>query len=247
MCVFCFLSHSLNPSHTGLFLLPYFKHPNFLQWLSVLSAGLLSPTDISRILFLPHVSAQTFPLMSTLHMSLFYSTWFTITEFFTTWIQICMYFCAYCLFQLLDAKLLEQSLYLLCLLPWSPYLNKYLTHVCICSVTQLCLILCDSIDCNLPCSSVHRIFHPRILEWVVISSSRGSSHPKDQIFVSCIGKADILPLNHLESPNTWYTSFKREKRLINKTSFRKEKGDLDSVELYTKKKHLIFINEWEIN
>ena len=133
MCVFCFLSHSLNPSHTGLFLLPYFKHPNFLQWLSVLSVGLLSPTDISRILFLPHVSAQTFPLMSPLHMSLFYSTWFTITEFFTTWIQICMHFCAYRLFQLLDAKLLEQRLYLLCLWPWPPYLNKYLTRVCMLS------------------------------------------------------------------------------------------------------------------
>ena len=124
-------------------------------------------------------------------------------------------------------------------------LHFYLTHVCVLSHSTVSDSLCDSIDCNLPCSSVHGIFHPRLLEWVAISSSRESSQPKDQIFVSCIGKADILPLNHLESP--WYTSFQREKRLIDKISFRKEKGDLDSVELYTKKKHLIFINEWENN
>ena len=50
----------------------------------------------------------------------------------------------------------------------------------LCSVAQSCLTLCDPVDCSPPGSSVHGIFPARILEWVAISSSRGSSHPKDQ-------------------------------------------------------------------
>ena len=42
-------------------------------------------------------------------------------------------------------------------------------------VAQSCLTLCNPMDCSLPGSSVHRIFKARILEWVAISSSRGSS------------------------------------------------------------------------
>ena len=35
-----------------------------------------------------------------------------------------------------------------------------------CSVTQSCLTLCDSMDCNPPGSTVHGILQARILEWV---------------------------------------------------------------------------------
>ena len=52
------------------------------------------------------------------------------------------------------------------------------------SVTQSCLILCDPVDCSPPGSSVHGIFQARTLEWVAISSSRGSSQPKDETRVS---------------------------------------------------------------
>ena len=45
-------------------------------------------------------------------------------------------------------------------------------------VAQLCTTLCDSMDCSLPGSSVHGIFQTRVLEWVVISFSRGSSQPR---------------------------------------------------------------------
>ena len=38
---------------------------------------------------------------------------------------------------------------------------------------QLCLTLCDSMDCSLPGSSVHGILQAKILEWVAISFSRG--------------------------------------------------------------------------
>ena len=49
-----------------------------------------------------------------------------------------------------------------------------------------CLTLSDRMDCSPPGSSVHGIFQARILEWVTISSSRGSSQPRDRTQVSCI-------------------------------------------------------------
>ena len=41
-------------------------------------------------------------------------------------------------------------------------------------------------DCSLPGSSVHGIFQARILEWVAIAFSRGSSRPRDQTQVFCV-------------------------------------------------------------
>ena len=55
----------------------------------------------------------------------------------------------------------------------------------LCMCTQSFLILCDPMDCSLPASSVHKIIPARILEWVTISSSRGSSWPRDRTHVSC--------------------------------------------------------------
>ena len=57
---------------------------------------------------------------------------------------------------------------------------------CVCPVTQSCLILCHPINCSLPGSSIHGILLARILEWVAISFSRGSSWPRDQTHISCI-------------------------------------------------------------
>ena len=47
-------------------------------------------------------------------------------------------------------------------------------------VAQSCLTLCNPIDCSPPGSSVHGIVQARILEWVAIPFSRGSSQPRDQ-------------------------------------------------------------------
>ena len=47
-------------------------------------------------------------------------------------------------------------------------------------VIQLCLTLCDPMDCNPPGSSVHANFQARILEWDVMPFSRGSSATRDQ-------------------------------------------------------------------
>ena len=44
-------------------------------------------------------------------------------------------------------------------------------------VAQLCPTLCDPMDCSLPGSSVHGILQARILEWVVVPSSRGGDFP----------------------------------------------------------------------
>ena len=50
----------------------------------------------------------------------------------------------------------------------------------------VCQILCSPMDCSLPGSSVHGTFQVRILEWVAMPSSRGSSQPSDWTHVSGI-------------------------------------------------------------
>ena len=57
-----------------------------------------------------------------------------------------------------------------------------------CLVAELCSTLCDSMDCSPPGSSVHGIVQARILEWVAMFPSRGSSQPRDQTQISCIGR-----------------------------------------------------------
>ena len=47
------------------------------------------------------------------------------------------------------------------------------------SVAQSCLTLCNPVDCSPPGFSVHGIFPARILEWVAVPFSRGSSRPRD--------------------------------------------------------------------
>ena len=54
------------------------------------------------------------------------------------------------------------------------------------SCFSMCLTLYDPMDCSPPRSSVHVILQARILEWVAISFSRGSSPPRDRTWVSCI-------------------------------------------------------------
>ena len=58
--------------------------------------------------------------------------------------------------------------------------------VCVCSLAKSCPTLCDYMDCGPPGSSVHEISQTRMLEWVAISFSRGSSRPRDRTHISCI-------------------------------------------------------------
>ena len=59
--------------------------------------------------------------------------------------------------------------------------------VCVC-VAQSCLTLCNPVDCSPPGSSVRGILQARMLQWVAIFSLRGSSWPRYQTCVSCIGR-----------------------------------------------------------
>ena len=51
---------------------------------------------------------------------------------------------------------------------------------------QSCPTLCDPMDCSPPGSSVHGILQARLLEWVAISYSKGSSWPRDQTQIFCV-------------------------------------------------------------
>ena len=64
--------------------------------------------------------------------------------------------------------------------------NTFTFFSVIWGVTQSCLTLCDPMDYSLPGSSIHGIFHAKILEWVAISFSKRSSQPRDWTQVSHI-------------------------------------------------------------
>ena len=68
----------------------------------------------------------------------------------------------------------------------------------------VCPTLCSPMDCNLPGSSVYGIFQAKILEWVVISSSRGSSWPRDQTPVSCVSCIGSQILYHCATREAIY-------------------------------------------
>ena len=78
---------------------------------------------------------------------------------------------------------------------------KYSLRVkeCESEVAQLCLTLCNPVDCSPPSSSVHGILQARVLEWVAISFSRGSSQPRDRTQVSLIAGRSS-PLNLFSLP-----------------------------------------------
>ena len=65
--------------------------------------------------------------------------------------------------------------------------------------SQSCPMLCVSMACSPPGSSVHRISQARILDQVAISFSRGISQPRDGApvsCVSCIGRRVLCQLSH---------------------------------------------------
>ena len=64
------------------------------------------------------------------------------------------------------------------------------SHSC-CLVAKLCPTLCNPMDYSLPGSPVHGIFQARMLEWVAISFSTGSSWPRDQTHGSYIGRQTL--------------------------------------------------------
>ena len=68
--------------------------------------------------------------------------------------------------------------------------NSTFTKCCLFSPAQL-FVTPWTVDCSPPGSSVHGILQTRILDWVVVPSSRRSSQPRDQTnvsYVSCVGR-----------------------------------------------------------
>ena len=78
--------------------------------------------------------------------------------------------------------------------PWS------WTTLCACSVAQSCLALCDPMDCSPPGSSVHGILQARILQWVAMPSSRGSSPTQGSNLCLLNCRGILYLLRHLGSP-----------------------------------------------
>ena len=72
--------------------------------------------------------------------------------------------------------------------------------ILMCMHAKLCATLCDPTDCNLPGSSTHGISQARVLEWVAIFSSRGSSQSRERIYISCISSIGRWILYHC---STW--------------------------------------------
>ena len=68
---------------------------------------------------------------------------------------------------------------------------------------QSCLTLCDPMDCSPPGTSVHGILKARILEWVAMPFSKGSSWPGDQTcvsYISCIGRRTLCCERRMGNP-----------------------------------------------
>ena len=69
----------------------------------------------------------------------------------------------------------------------------------------------ELVDCSPPGFSVHGIFQVRILQWVAMSYSRGSSWPRDQTYVSLVSWIDRWILYHC---STWEALFRFMKMLV---------------------------------
>ena len=87
----------------------------------------------------------------------------------------------------------------------------------VCAMKSLwsCPTLCDPMDCSLPDCFVRGILQARILEWVAMFSSRGSSWPRDwtQVFcISCTDRQILYQWHHLESPYWNFIVVKIEKQ-----------------------------------
>ena len=90
-------------------------------------------------------------------------------------------------------------------LPDGLHVSSLPSSCSLCTHAQVSLTLCHPIYWSLPGCSVHGIFEARILEWVAISSSRGSSGPRNQTCISCIGRWILYHWATWEAPLVHYS------------------------------------------
>ena len=146
-------------------------------------------SNSSKFLFVAHFDKKGFFLLLSLSLSNFLyqtlSPFPLLCNYFNGWSELCstesasrtgLSFCFYYFVGIVGPAIYRVSLgwFLICEVMFE------------CLVTQSCLTLCNPMDCRSPDSSVHGISEARILAWVAISFSRGSSRPRDQNCVSCI-------------------------------------------------------------
>ena len=86
---------------------------------------------------------------------------------------------------------------------------------------QSCPTLCHPMNCSPPGSSFHGVLQARVLEWVAVPSSRGSSPPRDQTcisYVSCIGRQSCF----FATNATWQTCMGAQKAQNSQSNLEKE-------------------------
>ena len=90
-------------------------------------------------------------------------------------------------------------------------IHSFLNHGS-CYVCESCSVTCNScnrMDCSLPGFSARGLLQARTLEWVAVSSSRGSSRPRSPAL-----QADSLPSEPLGKPRNFYRSVFFKKPLL---------------------------------
>ena len=86
-------------------------------------------------------------------------------------------------------------------------------------IAQLCLTLCDPMDCNLPGSSVHGILRARILEWVAMKPSPPPGDLPDPVvklmslMYPALAGGFFTTRRHLGSPICWLETQKDENEI----------------------------------
>ena len=105
---------------------------------------------------------------------------------------------------------------------------------------QSCPTLCGCMDCSPPGPSVHRILQARILEWVAMPSSRGSSLPRDWTHVTCIAGGFFTTEPPGKPTAGYYWAIKKNKLLLLPGTW----GDLAGIWWLKEGRHEILHSVW---
>ena len=106
--------------------------------------------------------------------------------------------------------------------------------MCIYVFSHALMFLCDPMNCSPPGSSVHGISKAKILQWVDISSSRGSSWLRDWTHL-LHWQADSLPLSHLAGPCIHTTKL----TWVRKVTYQKKKSYTKGLCFLTSRENII--------